>query len=229
MRMDPLQLAMTLLLLVKTGEPAEEIVAQLAALPPTTLSAALDTDARKKAFWVNCYNAYFQLLATEKHLEKPAIFQDRVLTIAGVALSLDDIEHGILRKHRYKWSLGYLPDPFASRTIRHWAVSERDYRIHFALNCGAKSCPPIAFYDADKIDAQLDLATLSFLEGETEVFPEKKEIHTTRLFQWFKGDFGGGKGIRRILHAHLGIETKGWKVVFTSYDWEEQLGYYRSL
>ena len=39
------------------------------------------------------------------------------------------------------------------------AVDVIDFRIHFALNCGAKSCPPIAFYSYDKINDQLDLAT----------------------------------------------------------------------
>ena len=48
----------------------------------------------------------------------------------------------------------------------------------FALNCGAKSCPPIAFYNAADIDAQLDLATQAFLEGESEFDDEQKIIHT---------------------------------------------------
>lgn len=222
--MDPLSLARSLLLKVRMEEPAREVVLQMQRLESQDLTSALDTEARRKAFWINCYNAYFQILRKERGLVKPAVFSEKAIVIAGQALSLDDIEHGILRKYRWKWSLGYLPDLFVSRGIRQWAVQRVDYRIHFALNCGAKSCPPIAFYDPEKIDDQLDLAAQAFLGQETEVFAEKREIHTTRLFQWFKGDFGGNRGMRRILQEQAGLETKGWKIVYKAYDWDEALG-----
>ena len=140
--------------------------------------------------------------------------------------SLDDVEHGILRKFRYKYSLGFFPNPFAPKRIKKFSVNHIDYRIHFALNCGAKSCPPIAFYVHEKIDEQLETATLSFLETETQVKPEKKEIHTTTLFKWYLGDFGGTKGIRSILKNKLGIDSSGYKLVFAPYLWEEQLDNY---
>lgn len=50
-----------------------------------------------------------------------------------------------LRKHRWKWSFGYLPNPFELILIRNLAVQKVDCRIHFALNCGPKSCPQIGF------------------------------------------------------------------------------------
>lgn len=211
------------MLAVKKREPTGRFVAVMEALPFEALTGALDTDSRKLAFWINIYNAWFQILRSERHAGKPEIYRQRLVALAGKTFSLDDIEHGILRKYRFKWALGYLPDPFAREEVKKLAVSQRDWRIHFALNCGAVSCPPIAFYTPGKITAQLDMATLSFLEAETGIFPEKKEIHITRLFYWFIGDFGGRSGIRRILREILDIETSGWSLVFKDYDWEEKL------
>ncbi|MBI1228107.1 MAG: DUF547 domain-containing protein [Bacteroidetes bacterium] len=216
-------LSENLLLQVKMQEPSDKSLAQLEALPLASLQAALDSDARKKAFWINTYNAIYQILRRDCHVRKPAIYRQKFLKIAGKSFSLDDIEHGILRRNRIKWSLGYLGNPFAPGLLKKLAVSQVDWRIHFALNCGAKSCPPIAFYSPEKLDRQLDMAVLSFLESETEVFPEKKEIHVTRLFQWFMGDFGGRGGIQRILKEKLKLETAGMKLVFREYDWEEEL------
>ena len=217
------QLSEQLLLQVKMQEPTAKAISHLAALPLASLQATLDSDTRKKALWINIYNAFFQILRTERQVGKPAIYHQKLVSIAGQAFSLDDIEHGILRKYRFKWALGYLPDPFASALVKKLAVSKLDYRIHFALNCGAKSCPPIAFYSPEKLEHQLDLAARSFLESETAVFPEKKEVHVTRLFQWFLGDFGGRSGIRRILKEIMKLETTGMKLVFKKYDWEEDL------
>ncbi len=220
------QLSEQLLLAVKMQQPIGPLTTELEKLPIEKLSESLDSDARKLAFWINIYNAWFQILRTERHVSKSEIYRQRLITLAGYPFSLDEIEHGILRKYRWKWSLGYLPDPFARSLVKTMAVSKQDWRIHFALNCGAKSCPPIAFYSPGKIDEQLDMATLSFLEAETGIFPEKKEIHITRLFKWFLGDFDGRSGIRRILREMLNIPTDGWKLVFKHYDWEEKLAHY---
>jgi len=88
------------------------------------------------------------------------------------------------------------------------------------------SCPPIAFYSLDKIEQQLEMATLSFLEGETEVLEDKKEIHITQLFKWFHGDFGGNAGIRKILNEKLNIKTKGFSLKYRPYSWDEELDNY---
>ena len=187
------------------------------------ISSDLNDDNHKKAFWINIYNAYFQILRKAQQLKKPEIYKSRRINIAGKNFSLDDIEHGILRRYRYKFSLGYLPNPFTSNFIKSLAVDKIDYRIHFALNCGAKSCPPIAFYSPDRIDQQLDMATLTFLEGETDVLEDQKEIHITRLFQWFKGDFGGSSGIRNILKEKLKLENRDYKLIYKAYSWDEEL------
>ena len=220
------QIAEQLLLAVKMQETSAALVEDLMQIELSMLHLELDNDERKKAFWINIYNAFFQILRKEKQLQKPEIFRGRHLEIAGQPFSLDDVEHGILRRFRYKYSLGYLANPFVSNLIKQLAVSKVDYRIHFALNCGAKSCPPIAFYNSDKIEQQLELATISFLEGETQVDQDKKEIHTTSLFQWYLGDFGGVAGVRTIIQETLNIDIKGFKIIYNPYSWEEQLDNY---
>ena len=215
-----------LLLAVKTNQSTVDLTAHLANMNLAQLQKDLSNDDCKKAFWINIYNAFFQILRKEKQVEKAKIYTTKEIVIAGRKWSLDDIEHGILRKYRYKYSLGYLPNIFVSSVIKKMAVSKIDYRIHFALNCGAKSCPPIAFYSAQKINQQLALATVSFLETETDIFEDKKEVHISKLFKWFLADFGGRKGIHNILKEKLNLETKAYKIVYKPYFWEEDLDNY---
>ncbi len=218
-----------LLLVVKNNQPHEEVARTLARRSPEQLQSDLPDDGRKKAFWINVYNAYYQILRKVRKLEQPQIFTAREIRIAGQRFSLDDIEHGILRKYRLKHSMGYLRNPFVNHLIRQLAVDQIDYRIHFALNCGAESCPPIAFYHPDRIDEQLEAATLAFLEGETKVYADRREIHVSRLFSWFINDFGGKKGIRRILSEKLELDTEGFQLKYRPYSWKEALDNYTDL
>jgi hypothetical protein len=174
----------------------------------------------KKAFWINIYNSFLQLNLREHYKKHPQqdrsdgagveiatatschalLYTTRNIPMAGRMFSLDDIEHGILRKYRWKFLYGYVPHlPMLVGPISKLAVQKLDCRIHFALNCGAKSCPPIAYYSADKIEAQLDQATRAFLCQETEIAHVKHEIHLSKIFYWYYGDFGGKKGIHDLL------------------------------
>lgn len=213
-----------LLLAVKKQQDTTALQEELAIVLLPELKTSLANDDQKKAFWLNVYNAFYQILRLEKKMNKPDIYRKRSFTIAGELFSLDDVEHGILRKFRYKYSLGYLANPFTSKLIKDLAVDELDYRIHFSLNCGAKSCPPIAFYKVKNINGQLDLATQSFLEGDTDFDEENKVVHTTALFQWFAGDFGGKKGVRKIYQQQLDKDISDYSIKYKEYSWEDDLG-----
>ena len=215
-----------LLLAVKTNQPHKDFLAQLENYSLEQLEKELNNDDAKKAFWINIYNAFYQIFRKFNQINKPEIYREKLINIAGDFFSLDDVEHGILRKYRYKYSLGFLPNIFTKKLIKNLAVNKLDYRIHFALNCGAKSCPPIAFYSLEKIETQLQMATLAFLEGETDILEEKKEIHVTQLFKWFLADFGGKSGIRNILKEQLQLDSKGYALVFKPYSWEDDLENY---
>jgi Protein of unknown function, DUF547 len=218
-----LQLSADFLYQVRIEKPTGEIESKLAGLDMKQLVNGLNNDAAIKTFWINQYNAWFQVLAVREQKERPGIFTGKFILIAGKKFSLDDIEHGILRKYRWKYSRGYFPSFFPGKLIKQLAVSAIDYRIHFALNCGAKSCPPIAFYSYNDIDQQLDLAAKSFLRSEAEIDDEKKEIRVTKIMDWFLGDFGGKKGIRKIIHTVLEKEVSGYRIKFKPYNWDAAL------
>jgi Protein of unknown function, DUF547 len=218
-----LQLSQQFLYAVKLKEPTAAIETRLAALDYSNLKNGLSNDEARKVFWLNMYNGWFQILASRERLKKPAIFKNKKITIASKKFSLDDIEHGILRRFRCKYSKGYLPSLFPGKTIRELSVSTIDYRLHFALNCGAKSCPPIAFYNYGNIDRQLDLATKVFLKSETKIDSIAKTATISKLMDWFAGDFNGRKGIREIILKYLSVNIKGYKLIYRKYNWEEQL------
>jgi hypothetical protein len=208
---------------VKRGEPSFDVEKMLDNIVQQDLIDGLSDDDAKKTFWINIYNAWYQLLAAREKLGNPVIFTKKVIPIAGTKFSLDDIEHGILRKYRWKYSLGYFPSFFPGKLIKSLAVDKIDYRIHFALNCGAVSCPPILFYSYDNIENQLNLATRSFLLSETEIDYDKKEARVSKILDWFRGDFGGKAGMRNIIGSAFEKNIGNYNIKFKDYDWSVKL------
>lgn len=153
----------------------------------------LQEDKAKIAFWINVYNGLTNYWIIKKGiqknmLEKPFLVMRSKVIIGGHSFSLDDIEHGILRKNRK--SLYKLFKQFSGRdSRRELIVDQLDYRIHFALNCGAKSCPPIAYYDEHFLDQQLKIAEESFVEQDFLVDTTSKTIHCSKIFWLYKKDF----------------------------------------
>lgn len=221
-----LRLSGKLLYAVKTESATDSLEKELASLNMEHIIIGLSNDAARKTFWINIYNAFYQLLAIREKKTSPGIFKEKLIPVAGHSFSLDDIEHGILRKYRWKYSMGYLPQFLPSKLIKRLAVSKIDYRIHFTLNCGAKSCPPIAFYEYEKLEEQLDIAAKAFLKNETDIDTVKKQIATSKILQWFKGDFGGKKGIRSLLSKIFNQDFTGYAIQFKEYDWSAHLKNY---
>lgn len=217
------KLSEDLLLAVKMDKSKEEFLHQIESLTDGQLFSSLDNDETKKSFWINIYNAYFLILKVDRKVEQKSIYTQKGVIMANSSFSLDDIEHGILRRYRSKYSLGYLPKLFVRAIIKKLAVDHLDYRIHFALNCGAKSCPPIAFYKSDSIDSQLQLATQSFVEGETVIDQNNKVIKTTSLFNWYKADFGGGSQVKKIIGEIFNMNLSDYSLQYSKYDWNQDL------
>ena len=218
------QLAQQLLRTVKKGEATALLQRKLQQVLLPDLEQGLPDDDRKKTFWINVYNAYFQILRLEQNLRPPEIYQQRVILLAGEAFSLDDIEHGILRKYQYKRAPEQFSKVFKPQLIKSLAVDKVDGRIHFTLNCGAESCPPIAFYREAQIAEQLALATASFLETESVIDSGQKIITTTALLDWYARDFGGEPGVRNLLESTLAVDLRDFKLKFREYSWKEKLG-----
>jgi hypothetical protein len=112
---------------------------------------------------------------------------------------------------------------FPGKLIKQLAVAKIDYRIHFALNCGAKSCPPIAFYSYKTIDTQLNVAARSFLSGDTEIDDVKKVVRVSKIMSWFIADFGGKQGIRKLIKKVLQKDVNSYRIKFKPYNWNEAL------
>jgi len=206
---------------VRTGEETAQLVAFLAELEESALDE-LDDDAAK-AFWLNVYNAFVQLRLAEdadRFADRRQFFGAEELTVAGADLSLDDVEHGILRRSKSKFGLGYLPSPFPGAFERRHRLESVDPRIHFALNCGAASCPPILAYEAESVDDALDVAAESYLATEVEYDPDAGVAEVPRLLLWYRGDFGGRRGIYRHLRRYGPVPADATpKVRYRRYDW----------
>lgn len=197
---------------------------------------SLDDRDEKLAFWINLYNALVldaviafgvQHSVTEGWLGALAFFRKAAYNVGGVRVSLDDIEHGILRGNR---GHPFVPSPqFAGNDPRRdWVISPPDVRIHFALNCASRSCPPIQVYSAKQIDMQLEAAAGNFVNQTTSVNQVERKLRISAIFRWYEGDFGGNEGIIDFILAHLQEgERRSWiannesrlRLVYDPYDW----------
>jgi hypothetical protein len=158
--------------------------------------AALKSREQRLAFWINFYNTAVIHgvieLGLQQSVKEVYGFFDRITyEIGGYHFSLNDIEHGILRGNRrppYR-----LFKPFQKGDSRlESAVVPMDPRIHFALVCGARSCPPIGFYEAKQIDFQLELAAASFINSpQVKILLPERKVLLSMIFKWYKTDFGG--------------------------------------
>ena len=225
------QLSQEFMYAAKTGEQTTSFIASLKNLSLDELTATITTDNEKKAFWINLYNAYTNTALKnnpDQYSKRGKFFGNEFIEIAGKKFSLDGIEHGILRRSKIKWSLGYFNKWFPNKTEKRLRVDKLDYRLHFALNCGAKSCPPIAFYKSETIDQQLDLATKAYLTGEAEYDAVTNIVKLPTLMSWFRRDFGGKKKMIELLKQLSIIPVdKNPKVKFKSYDWTIYLENYK--
>lgn len=205
-----LSLSEQFLLEVKRDNPTTEIEMEFASLSAEELEMGLVDDNSKKVFWLNLYNAYFQRLGKSDSTIDLSIFKEPIISIADTMISFDDLEHGILRANS-----GY--------SFENLAVSEVDYRIHFALNCGAKSCPPIAFYNYKELDSQLENATKLFLIQTSTLNSEDKVINVSEVMDWFLEDFGGThESLLTIVGSYLDQDLTGYTVQFDPWDWTAQ-------
>lgn len=197
----------------------EDCLEQLRALKP-----AAWPELEGRAFWINLYNVLvMHAVVTRGHpgtnpLRQLAFFSRRIWIVGGQRLSLDDLEHGLLRGNR-RHPFYPLPQLGPGDPRRPW-VLPLEPRVHFALNCGARSCPPIGVYRADGLEEQLKLATASYLGSEVE--PAGRVLRLPQILRWYAGDFGGREGLAELLGRHLGLETAevlGRRWVYKPYDW----------
>ncbi|NBC02588.1 MAG: DUF547 domain-containing protein [Bacteroidetes bacterium] len=231
-------LSMLLVERIREEVPADDITDCLANISPERLKSELSTEEQKKAFWLNVYNAYVQIILQEN----PGLFEDRnswfgynffsspQVTLAGYRMSFDDMEHGIMRRSTHKLSLGYMQNWLIDDVEKNLMWQEIDPRIHFALNCGAASCPYVAVYDPLRVHEQLDKTTENYLSRTTVYDKSENTAIVTRLMSWFRGDFGGLDGARDFLKKYDIIpQDADPSLEFREYDWTLELGNFQEL
>ena len=153
----------------------ERYIATLSGIDPTTL-----TREAAFAYWVNLYNAVTLDVVLEHYpVEsirdirfglglRPGPWREELVTVNGAALSLDNIEHDILRE--------YWDEP----------------RVHVAVNCASVGCPALraAPFTADRLEAQLDDAARAFVNSGRAAYLEGSRLTVSSLFKWYEEDFG---------------------------------------
>ncbi|MCL9815894.1 DUF547 domain-containing protein [Natronocalculus amylovorans] len=221
-----------LLAAVRKREETDWLVDELETYDRETIDGLTDNQDAARTFWINIYNAFVQLALradrTRLH-KKRAFFGDQFITIGGVELSLDEIEHGIIRSEQWSLGLGYLGWPFYRDVVSEWALETRDYRIHFAINCGAVSCPPIIAYTASSIADELDVATRSYLEQEVTYDPKTNVARLPRLCLWYRGDFGGRSGLQTMLEQYDIVPPNTTPTLrYNTYDWSVSLNQFKT-
>ena len=208
---------------IKNGEDTKAIRQKLANIEFDVLANGLKTDEQKLAFWVNIYNAYIQVIlarSPELYENRSTFFSKDQIRIAGNKISFDKIEHGIIRRSQSKLGLGYVKKGFPDRFERALRVENPDYRIHFALNCGAEDCPPVGIYSPGRLNEQFAKSTALFLKSSSNYNASENKVYVTSLFSWFRGDFGGKDGTRAILKSHGIIPSvEGVDLEYKDYDW----------
>jgi hypothetical protein len=226
----PTGAAEALLVAYRTGDDPAPLLATLAGYDDADLGRVRTDRRAALAFWCNLYNAGTQRLLAER----PALYESRLrslrffratcVTVAGTPLGLDDIEHGILRG-RSKYGLGYLPRLLPGSFERRYRLADPDPRIHFALNCGAESCPAIRAYTPGEVDDQLDLATRAYLDATVEYDPDAGRVQVPRVMRWFRADFGGRDGIYEFLGRHGAIPADATPSIrYRTWDWSREAG-----
>lgn len=217
------ELSEELLRRIQKGEDTKPLQNKLASVSVEALDAALATPEQQLAFWVNVYNAYIQIILRanpELYEDRSSFFTKDQIRIAGETVSFDKIEHGLIRKSQSKLGLGYVGKLFPGSFEKTLQVDKLDYRIHFALNCGARDCPPVAIYEPERLEEQFSKGTKRYLQGSSRYDAASHTVYVTSLFSWFRGDFGGKDGVRSILESN-GIvpRAEDLDLEFKDYDW----------
>jgi hypothetical protein len=216
---------------VRGQEPLrrEEVTGLLREVDGAVLASAAAREERL-AFWINTYNALvadgIRTLGVRHSVWDVPGFFDRISCRVGDAVfTADEIEHGVLRANR--------PGPLsasapfsADDSRRAHAIVPMDPRIHFAISCGARSCPPVRFYDVARLDTQLDAATRAFVNHEMTL--EGDALVLSEIFHWFRLDFDDApSGLHGFLARYLDdgpvrrglLESEPWRIVYRPYDW----------
>lgn len=193
----------------------------------------LGTDAERIAFWINVYNAIvvhgvIELGILRSVKEVPFFFARIQYDIGGKSYSPDDIEHGILRGNVRPY-MG-LRQQFRSSDPRcRHVVRKPDCRIHFALVCASRTCPPVEAYDPERLEHQLETSAEVFINGTSRLDRKARILEISEIFKWYRRDFNRNNTqlVRYVADYLYDYESAEWlrqnagrvKIRYKPYDW----------
>ena len=164
------------------------------------------------AYWINVYNAYTVKLIVDFYPTKSIrdlgprikiplikdVWHYKFFKIAGVDMSLDEVEHSILRKE--------FEEP----------------RIHFAINCASVSCPPLLneAFVASNLENQLMRVTTTFVNDPSRNKISSQSAQLSSIFSWFKGDFTKKGTLIEFLNRYSKVKiSPNARISFLDYNW----------
>jgi len=189
------------------------------------------------AFGINVYNlmikyAFIKVGIAKSNWNRGHFFKTVKFNIGGVILSFNDLENGIIRANG---TPPYALKPqFDKKDPRlKLALEKVDCRIHFALNCGAKSCPPVKNFTADAIDEELRIVSQAFAEQEENVAVDEanSELRLTMILSWYQADFADSaeklpakivtflRGSKKDKLQKMIDSGKPIRIKYNTYDW----------
>jgi len=194
-------------------------------------------DRTKLSFGINLYNlmvkhAIIKVGISTTYFTRLAFYKTLRYNIGGTLLSCDDVEHGILRANTRAPKELFPPfGKYDSR--RELARPDLDPRIHFALNCGSKSCPSVEKFSSEKIEEELKVVARGFCEDDGNVSIDfwKHELTLSMIFYWYRADFSRStselprqivkflSGTRQTKLQEMIDSGRPIKVKFKTYEW----------
>lgn len=158
-----------------------------------------------QAFWINAYNlsvikGIIENYPTKSPLDNKGFFDKTTYSLAGKQITLNDIEHKLLR------------------------AQFNDARFHFVLVCGALGCPPLISeaYLPQTLDAQMEKQTKVALNGSfLKLNMKKKRVEASQIMEWYKDDFitNGKNEIDFINQYRTEQIPNTFKLSYFPYNW----------
>jgi hypothetical protein len=187
--------------------------------------------AAQTAFWLNVFNAVVlrdarELSAAGGVREVERFFERPRVKVGGLAYSLDDIEHGVLRGNAPKF--GHFRAPLRRDDPRlAYTPLAYDERMHFGMYCASRSSPALRVFGGGMLDEQLESATAEYLKGSVRVEQEGALVILPRQFYWYRADFGGEQEALAFALARLddqkveAVDRRRGKVKlrYADFDW----------
>lgn len=146
------------------------------------------------AFFVNLYNilclhGYVVRGSPNSFWRRWIFFRALSYRVARMDMTLDDIEHGILRGNKRAPSIMLMQQLRPSDPKCQYVFTSRDGRIHFVISAGTRSDPPVRILNGENLQEELHEATMDFLGCSVNVDMERKAVTLPRIFLWYADDF----------------------------------------